>query len=145
MLVNVGRRWCARKRTVVFRGWFGKKQSPLEGAPAVRRLKIYTAQSGYVYHYFYEGRRARASGVEHVFSVSADRKEWRHTTVTLHDEAVAMWEAAHERALDATERYAVVKMALFQAFDERPGPARMSEPVGVRPTDLEAFIELLGL
>lgn len=136
---------CARKRTIVFRGWFSKNKSPLEGAPAVRRLKTYTAQSGYVYHYFYEGRRAEASGVEYVFSVSADRKEWCHTAVTVRREAVAVWEKAHGRVLDATERYAVVKMALFQAFDERLEPALMSEPVGVRPADLEAFIELLGL
>jgi hypothetical protein len=129
----------------MFRGWFGRKKSPLVGAPIVRRLKTYTAQSGFVYHYFYEGRRAGAGGVEYVFSVSADRKNWLQTAVTVRDEAVAAWEKAHARALDATERYAAVKMALFQAFDERPGPARMSEPVVVRPADLKAFLELLGL
>ena len=35
-----------------------KKQAPLTGAPPVRRQKTYSAESGYVYQYFYEGQRA---------------------------------------------------------------------------------------
>ena len=41
----------------MFRNFFSKKPLPLTGAPAVRRLKSYSAQSGYVYQYFYEGQR----------------------------------------------------------------------------------------
>jgi hypothetical protein len=36
-------------------------------------------------------------------------------------------------------------MALFQAFDERPGPPQMKEEVLVRNADVEAIIETLGL
>jgi hypothetical protein len=133
----------------VFRSFFSRKPAALTGAPAVRRLKTYSAQSGYVYQYFYEGHRpfraAGESGTEFVFSVSADAKNWHPAGVMLGDSAVHAWEAAHERQLSSTERYAVAKMALFQAFDERPLPAQMKEEVRVRTADVEAIIETLGL
>jgi hypothetical protein len=112
-------------------------------------MKTYTAQSGYVYHYYYEGHRAFNSagerGTEFVFTVAADRKNWQPTAVILADDAVHAWERSHARELTPTERYAVAKMALFQAFDERPSPARMDEAVRVRPADIEGIIETLGL
>ena len=65
--------------------WLNKRQrgepppAPLTGAPPYRRQKTYTAETGYVYEYYYEGYRVAArndeSGAEHVFAVSADRKE----------------------------------------------------------------------
>src|SRR5262245_516355 len=56
----------------VFRKLFAKKKAPLTGVPAVRRMKTYSAQSGYVYQYYYEGRRDLSSsdpGVEFVFTI----------------------------------------------------------------------------
>ena len=133
----------------VFRSFFSKKNVALTGAPAVRRLKTYSAQSGYVYQYFYQGHRplraASEGGTEFVFSISADAKTWHPASVMLGDGAVRMWETAHERELSSTERYAVAKMALFQAFDERPLPAQMKEDVRVRAADVEAILETLGL
>lgn len=112
-------------------------------------MKTYPSSSGYVYQYFYEGHRAYASGSEHgvefVFSVSADRKNWRDTGVFLADEAVSGWESAHQRTLNATERYAIAKLALFQAFDDRTAPAQMNEPVRVRLADVDGIVEALGL
>ena len=134
---------------MVFRGFFSRKNAALTGAPAVRRLKTYSAQSGYVYQYFYEGHRPfRASGeggTEFVFSISADARNWHPASVMLGDTAVRAWETAHGRELSSTEHYAVAKMALFQAFDERPLPAQMKEDVRVRAADVEAIIETLGL
>jgi len=132
----------------VFKSLFGKKKPELAGAPAVRRMKTYSAQSGYVYQYYFEGHRPQTtgeSGVEYVFRISPDRKTWHATGVLVSDHAVAEWEAAHDRALSSTERYAVAKLALFQAFDERDAPARMKEDVCVRRADLDAIIETLGL
>jgi hypothetical protein len=133
----------------MFRKLFSKKEAPLTGAPPVRRLKTYSAQSGYVYQYQYEGQRpfrsAGESGTEFVFSISADRKTWRPSRVLVGDSAVAAWEGAHARELSATERYAIGKMALFQAFDERETPALMKDDVRVRPADVEAIVETLGL
>lgn len=134
---------------IVFGKFFSKKETPLTGAPPVRRLKTYSAQSGYVYQYCYEGQRplvaAGESGVEFVFSVSADRKNWRPSRVLLGEGAVAAWEAAHARRLSTTERYAIAKMALFQAFDERTTPALMKDDIRVRHADVEAIVETLGL
>jgi hypothetical protein len=133
----------------VFEKLFPKREAPLTGAPAVRRLKTYSAQSGYVYQYCYEGQRpfqqAGEQGTEFVFSLSADRKNWRPSKVLLPASAVTSWEAAHARTLSETERYAIAKMALFQAFDERPTPAQMKADVLVRQADVEAIIETLDL
>jgi hypothetical protein len=46
---------------------------------------------------------------------------------------------------EAAERYAVVKTALFQAFDERPSPSQIQAEVRVRPAGLEAILENLGI
>lgn len=133
----------------MFRSLFSKKKPPLAGAPAVRRMKTYSAQSGYVYQYFYEGyRELRAGserGTEFVFHVSADRKTWTDLPVLISASALEAWEAAHARRLSGTERYAIAKIALFQAFDERPGPAQMREEVRVRNADIDGIVETLGL
>jgi len=133
----------------VFRSLFKKKPQPLTGTPTVRRAKIYSSQSGYVYEYYYEGRRDFRAGNEHgtefVFSLSADRKNWHSTSVLVSDEAVRAWESSHARQLSSTERYAIAKVALFQAFDERPEPALMHDEVRVRNADVEAIIETLDL
>lgn len=133
----------------MFRSLFTKKSAPLTGTPTVRRLKTYSAQSGYVYQYYYEGHRdfrsSGESGVEFVFSISADRKNWHSTSVLVSHAAVRTWEEAHGRELSSTERYAVAKIALFQAFDERPTPAQMKDEVRVRNADVEAIIDTLDL
>jgi hypothetical protein len=133
----------------VFRSLFKKKPQPLLGAPTVRRLKTYSAESGYVYQYFYEGHRDFRSGGESgtafVFSQSADRKNWHMTSVLVSDEALRAWERSHARQLSSTERYAVAKIALFQAFDERAEPALMQDEVRVRNADIDGIVEKLGL
>ena len=112
-------------------------------------MKTYSAQSGYVYQYYYEGHREyRAGGddgVEFVFTVSADRKGSHATSVLVSNPAIRAWEQAHGRELSLTERYAVAKIALFQAFDERPDPAQLRDQVRVRNADVEGIIETLGL
>ena len=122
-----------------------KKALPLTGAPAVRRLKTYSAQSGYVYQYYWEGRRELPAAIEYVFDVSADRKTSHPVSVTVEDAALCEWEQAHARTLSANERYAIAKLALFQAFDERATPALMQQPVRVRAADVAAIIAQLGL
>ena len=133
----------------MFRSWFSKKAVALSGTPAVRRQKTYSAQSGYVYQYFYEGQRPTGKGdaaaIEFVFSVSADRKSWHPASVVVEQSAIHQWEQANARELSSTERYAVCKMALFQAFDERATPDLMKSEVRVRAADLAAIIESLGL
>ena len=63
----------------------------------------------------------------------------------LGDDSIGAWQTAHERELSSNEHYAIAKMALFQAFDERPAPALMRDEVRVRNADVEGIIETLGL
>jgi hypothetical protein len=149
MLVNdiEGSVRLSKKR--MFRGLFSRKDASLAGAPAVRRLKTYSARSGYVYQYRYRGSRpldaGPDSGVEFVFSLSADRRSWHSVGVLVSDGAIRAWEQARARELSSAECYAIAKMALFQAFDERPAPALMKDRVRVRNADVEAIIEALDL
>src|ERR1017187_9677931 len=133
----------------MLRDFFSKKPLPLSGAPAVRRLKSYSAQSGYVYQYFYQGQRpfrgGGESGLEFVFTASADRKTWHPVSVLVAEGAVRAWEQAHAHPLSSTERYAVAKMALFQAFDERATPDLMKLEVRLRAVDGAAILETLGI
>jgi hypothetical protein len=128
---------------------FSRNSGSLTGAPLPRRLKSYSAQSGYQYQYFYEGHRpfrsAAQSGTEFVFRVAMNRREWQPVAVLLAGQALQTWERVHARELSAAERYAIAKMALFQAFDERSGPALMKQDVRVRPADAEAIMEALGI
>jgi hypothetical protein len=126
-----------------------KKEAPLTGAPAVRRQKTYSAESGYVYQYFYEGQRsaerAGASGVQYVFNVSADRKSSTPVSVFVSDQSLEGWQSQHSRKLAAQEKYALAKMALFQAFDRRQSPAEMSVEVDVLAADVEAILATLDI
>ncbi len=134
----------------MLRRFFGRKpESPLAGAPAAPRLKSYASQSGYVYNYFYVGCRdafrGHAGGTQFVFRVSATRSDYKDTSVFLMSSAVEAWERARGHPLTRTERYAAAKMALFQAFDERAGPAQLDAEIVVRPADLAAILQTLGL
>ncbi|MEO8368358.1 MAG: hypothetical protein ABI806_04095 [Candidatus Solibacter sp.] len=133
----------------MLRDFFAKKPVPLTGAPTVRRLKTYSAQSGYVYQYFYEGQRPLSNkkepGTEFVFAVSADRKTSHPLSVLVSEDALRTWEQAHSHTLSSTERYAVSKMALFQAFDERANPELMKQEIRVRAADISAILEALDI
>jgi hypothetical protein len=116
---------------------------PLTGAPAVRRLKSYSAASGYVYQYFYTGHRPAAHGTEYVFAVSSGREDDVPVSVFLGEAALDSWQREHARDLSPTEQYAIAKMALFRAFDERSGPAAMRQPVDVGDADVASIAESL--
>ena len=128
-------------------GRFQKRAVPLTGSPPVRRQKSYSAQSGYVYQYHYEGHRPLipGKGTEYVFEVCADRKTSAPVSVQVHDEALESWERERGRSLSQTERYAIAKMALFQAFDERESPAALGEPVSLGADHVKAFLNALDI
>ncbi|MGE5647976.1 MAG: hypothetical protein ACM336_19540 [Acidobacteriota bacterium] len=121
---------------------FGRRQPvPLTGAPPVRRTKTYSAQSGYVYQYVFAGRHE----AEYVFEVTADRKTHFPAVVLIEDAVLDQWQRDRSRELTLVERYAVAKIALAQAFDERAGPDQMRAPIRVRRADLDLIAETLGL
>jgi hypothetical protein len=130
--------------------WLRRKaEPPLTGAPPVRRVKTYSAASGFVYEYWFEGRRpARRGlnkGVQFVFSVTADRRHWFPVSVFVSERSLRPWEQAHQRQVTATECYAVAKMSLFRAFDERPSPDALREEILVEAADVAAIFQRLGL
>src|ERR1700680_3155998 len=91
---------------------------------ALRRMKTYTGGQGYVYQYYFVGKRAaladapEAPASEYIFDVTADRKSTFAVSVFLQDEALRGWANTHGRSLNEAEQYGAVKMRLFEAFDE---------------------------
>jgi hypothetical protein len=131
--------------------WLRKPMLPrgveerLHGVPAVCRVKNYAALSGYVYEYFFEGYRDRQGGREFVFSISGDRKSWSAFQVRITTGATEAWERDRDFALGHRERYALAKLALFSAFDERANPAEMRSSLDVTPEMAFDLLEKLDL
>lgn len=92
--------------------------------PPIRRLKSYTGALGYVYQYYYVGKRAalsddpEAPATEFIFDVTSDRKLTYAVSIFLPEAARAAWSQVHGRQLSDAEQYAAVKLRLFRAFDE---------------------------
>src|SRR5580700_10529775 len=90
----------------------------------LRRMKTYTGGQGYVYQYYFVGKRvalpdaAETPASEYIFDVTSDRKTTFAVSVFLPDESLRCWAARHGRGLTQAEQYGAVKMRLFQAFDE---------------------------
>jgi len=91
----------------------------------IRRLKTYTGSQGYVYQYYFVGKRPappvgadESDANEYIFDVTSDRKLTYAVSIFLRHRVVANWVEAHGRPLSDSEQYAAVKMRLFRAFDE---------------------------
>jgi hypothetical protein len=90
----------------------------------IRRLKTYAGAQGYVYQYYFVGKRPAlpndpaAPATEFVFDVTSDRKLTYAVSVFLPEQAVAAWIASHSHPLSDAEQYAAAKLRLFRAFDE---------------------------
>lgn len=111
-----------------------------------RRVKSYSAATGYVYQYVFreirKARRGMAAGNEYVYMVSADRKSSFPLVIFIAQEAAHGWSRRSGRQLSGTEEYAAAKMRLFQAFDEMETlPA--GTPADIR-VDEAALLDLLA-
>ena len=90
----------------------------------VRRVKTYTSQTGYVYEYYFVGKRDAvaddpfAPSTEFIFDVSSDRKSIYAVSVFLPPHALSRFERDAGRKLSDPEQYAAAKLRLQQAFDE---------------------------
>lgn len=88
----------------------------------VRRIKSYSAATGYVYQYqFQDAHPARdpaTPGNEYVYYLSSDRKTMFPVFILVQKDAIDSWVRQNGRPLTGTEEYAVAKMRLFQALDE---------------------------
>ncbi|MBI1786000.1 MAG: hypothetical protein HYR60_00335 [Acidobacteria bacterium] len=102
-----------------------------------------------MYQYYYLGYRPASRGpepgAEYVFDVSADRRLWFPVPVFVAASSILSWQRGHQRELNSTEQYAIAKLALFQAFDQREDPAAMT--LEVRPTaeDVESILTTLQI
>lgn len=119
-------------------------------APPVRRVKTYTAQSGYVYQYYFVGQRAALPGapeapaIEFIFDVTSDRKTTYAVSVFLQPEALAAWAAAHARPLTDAEQYAAAKLRLLRGLDETER-IRQHLSLQVDAANIEELLGDLGL
>jgi hypothetical protein len=90
----------------------------------IRRMKTYTGGQGYVYQYYFVGKRpapegtSKAPAIEYIFDVTSDRKNTYAVSVLVEQQALQSWTQAHGRAPTVAEEYGAAKMRLFKAFDE---------------------------
>lgn len=117
----------------------------------VRRLKTYAGASGYVYQYYFVGKRAAladdpaAPATEFIFDVTSDRKLTYAISVFLPEDAVANWNQAHRRVLNDAEQYAAVKLRLFRAFDEVENVMAEGRRLTIDSALLEEALSTLGV
>jgi len=117
----------------------------------LRRIKTYTGGQGYVYQYYFVGKRAalpddpNAPATEYIFDVTSDRKTTFAVSVFLPDDALRAWASKHGRTLTDAEQYGAVKMKLFQAFDEIEDMLSGGRRLVVDAKALEQLLPTLGV
>lgn len=117
----------------------------------IRRMKTYTGGQGYVYQYYFVGKRAsmvhpsEIAATEYIFDATSDRKTTFAVSVFLTEDATKKWEEAHGRALTDAEQYGAVKMRLFQAFDEIENMMVDGRRLFVKAETLEQVLSSLGV
>jgi hypothetical protein len=94
----------------------------MSNPPAPRRMKSYTGGQGYVYQYYFVGKREALApdegSTEYIFDVTSDRKTLFSVSVIVPRAAITQWASSHGRSLTEAEQYAGAKLRLFQGFDE---------------------------
>jgi hypothetical protein len=119
--------------------------------PPVRRLKTYTGAQGYVYQYYFVGKRPalpddpECPATEFVFDVTSDRKLTYAVSVFLPDSAREAWSQKHGRPPSDAERYAAAKLRLFRAFDELEDMKTHGRRLVITSAHLEEALGSLGV
>src|SRR5947209_10158001 len=114
----------------------------------IRRLKTYTGGQGYVYQYYFVGKRPALSGppaTEYIFDVTPDRKTMFAVSVFLPRDASEAWAHQHGRALTEAEQYAAAKLRLFRGFDEIEHMIEDGRTLGLDAAGLNEFLSSLGV
>ena len=118
----------------------------------IRRLKTYTGSQGYVYQYYFVGKRSAATSDareshanEYIFDVTSDRKLTYAVSIFLPHQVVAAWAESHGRPLADSEQYAAVKMRLFRAFDELEDVQAQGRELRIDSQSLEESLATLGV
>jgi hypothetical protein len=119
----------------------------------IRRLKTYAGSQGYVYQYYFVGKRPaqrppnahESDANEYIFDVTSDRKLTYAVSIFLPHQVVAAWAESHGRPLADSEQYAAVKMRLFRAFDEVEDMQAYGRQLQIDLQSLEESLASLGL
>ena len=117
----------------------------------VRRVKTYTAQTGFVYEYYFVGKRAALAGdpfapsTEFIFDVSSDRKTVFAVSIFLPPRALHEYTAERGRTLSEPEQYAAVKLRPMQAFDEVTDMLHDGRRLMLDAAALPALLESIGI
>jgi hypothetical protein len=116
-----------------------------------RRYKVYPAETGISYQYFFESRRRvsrpedQGAGSDFTFVVIADQHVPFVVKIFVSDRSLEAWHQSHGRTLDANELYAAAKMRLFRAFDEEENLREKAFNLVVDETNIEEVLEPLAL
>ncbi|MGO8796600.1 MAG: hypothetical protein ACLQLC_17395 [Candidatus Sulfotelmatobacter sp.] len=117
----------------------------------VRRLKTYAGVQGYVYQYYFVGKRGalasdpEAPATEFVFDVTSDRKSTYAISIFLPEKSVSTWASVHGRGLTDAEQYAAAKFRLFRAFDEIEDVKSNGRRLVIDSAVLEEALSSLGV
>jgi hypothetical protein len=115
----------------------------------IRRLKTYTGSQGYVYQYYFVGKRpaptSESDANEYVFDVTSDRKLTYAVSIFLPNQVAAVWAESHGRTLSDSEQYAAVKMRLFRAFDELDNMQAQGRKLQIDSDFLQQALTVLGV
>jgi hypothetical protein len=117
----------------------------------VRRLKTYTADSGFVYQYYFVGKRDALPGAtevpatEYVFDVTADRAATYAISIFVCSEALDAWARTRERSLTEAEQYAAAKLRLLRGLDDLEDLASSERQFLLTAENIEEVVEVLGL
>jgi hypothetical protein len=112
----------------------------------LRRMKTHTAETGYVYQYYFVGSRPaldsapEAPATEYVFDVTSDRKTTFAVSVFVRRSALSHWSQTHSRSLNDAEQYAAAKLALLRAFDHTENILAGNRRVSVEAADLQELL-----
>jgi len=117
----------------------------------VRRLKTYAGAQGYVYQYYFVGKRnampddPEAPATEYIFDVTSDRKLTYSVSVFLPQAPLTAWSETHGRPLNDAEQYAAVKLRLFRAFDDLPDVMAEGRRLTIDTALLDEALASLGV
>lgn len=115
----------------------------------VRRIKTYSASTGYVYQYQFQdvhpAQNPSEAGNEYVYYVSADRKTMFPIRIFVRRSALDAWSKQNSRVLTGTEEYALAKMRLFQALDDVEDFANERPNLAVDDSNIGELLSRLDL
>ncbi len=115
----------------------------------VRRIKTHSAQTGYVYEYYFVGKRRALPGelpsTEFIFNVSSDRKTRYAVSVFVLDPALDQWAVSHGRPCTEPEQYAAAKLRLLRGFDQIDDMLADGRRLALDAAELEELLAELGV